>query len=162
MNNDLVAIDTEYKGYKFRSRLEARWAIFFDAIGWEWSYEIEGFKLPSGNYLPDFYFPDLDIWAEVKAKQLTEQEYNLCKELSVASNKVEQAIDVILLEGIPHWKSYRAISNGNQDIECIFIPKHHKYYPFYYSSTFDEDYFQDTYSACIKAKSARFEFGAKN
>lgn len=26
----IKAIDTIYKGYKFRSRLEARWAVFFD------------------------------------------------------------------------------------------------------------------------------------
>jgi hypothetical protein len=24
------AIETHYKGYRFRSRLEARWAVFFD------------------------------------------------------------------------------------------------------------------------------------
>ncbi|MCB6994492.1 hypothetical protein LI177_13475 [bacterium 210820-DFI.6.37] len=29
--NQLKAIQTEYKGYRFRSRLEARWAVFFDA-----------------------------------------------------------------------------------------------------------------------------------
>ena len=28
----LKPIDTEYKGYRFRSRLEARWAVFFDAM----------------------------------------------------------------------------------------------------------------------------------
>jgi hypothetical protein len=26
------AIKTEYKGYLFRSRLEARWAVFFDVL----------------------------------------------------------------------------------------------------------------------------------
>jgi len=56
----IKAIETEYKGYRFRSRLEARWAVFFDAMGLQWQYEIEGFELPSGErYLPDFYFPDL-------------------------------------------------------------------------------------------------------
>ena len=29
----IKAIETEYNGYKFRSRLEARWAVFFDALG---------------------------------------------------------------------------------------------------------------------------------
>lgn len=48
-------IETYYKGYRFRSRLEARWAVFFDNLGVEWEYEPEGFKLPSGKlYLPDF------------------------------------------------------------------------------------------------------------
>lgn len=53
--NEIKPIETEYKGYRFRSRLEARWAVFFDAIGVEYEYEPEGFQLPSGRfYLPDF------------------------------------------------------------------------------------------------------------
>ncbi len=36
-------IETKYKGCRFRSRLEARWAVFFDALGLEWWYEPEGF-----------------------------------------------------------------------------------------------------------------------
>ena len=48
-------IETFYKGYRFRSRLEARWAVFFDALGVEWEYEPEGFVLDDGTcYLPDF------------------------------------------------------------------------------------------------------------
>lgn len=47
--------ETYYKGYRFRSRLEARWAVFFDALGVEYEYEPEGFQLPDGScYLPDF------------------------------------------------------------------------------------------------------------
>lgn len=50
------AIQTTYKGFKFRSRLEARWAVFFDTIGTNWEYEPEGFDLGKlGWYLPDFY-----------------------------------------------------------------------------------------------------------
>ena len=53
--NSIQPIETKYKGYRFRSRLEARWAVFFDALGVEWEYEPEGFQLPSGKkYLPDF------------------------------------------------------------------------------------------------------------
>ena len=51
----IKAIETEYNGYKFRSRLEARWAVFLDALGVDYEYEPEGFELPSGKrYLPDF------------------------------------------------------------------------------------------------------------
>lgn len=64
------AIQTRYKGYNFRSRLEARWAVFFDALGVEWEYEPEGFELPDGTrYLPDFkcYFNDGVVgWYEIK------------------------------------------------------------------------------------------------
>jgi hypothetical protein len=52
---DLKPIETYYNGYRFRSRLEARWAVFFDALGVKYEYEPEGFFLPSGKmYLPDF------------------------------------------------------------------------------------------------------------
>lgn len=51
-------IDTEYNGYLFRSRLEARWAVFLDTIGFSYDYEAEGYDLGgSGWYLPDFWVP---------------------------------------------------------------------------------------------------------
>lgn len=52
----IKAIETIYNGFRFRSRLEARWAVFFDALGIEYEYEKEGFDLGElGYYLPDFY-----------------------------------------------------------------------------------------------------------
>lgn len=68
---NIKAIETVYKGYRFRSRLEARWAVFFDALGVEWEYEKQGFDLGAGRYyLPDFWLPKLGAWAEVKPKHL--------------------------------------------------------------------------------------------
>ena len=61
------AITTRYKGYNFRSRLEARWAVFFDHLGVRWDYEPEGFELGNGlRYLPDFWLPDAKMWVEIK------------------------------------------------------------------------------------------------
>lgn len=63
----IKAIQTKYKGYCFRSRLEARWAVYFDSLGIEWVYEPEGFELGDGvRYLPDFWIPSLDCFIEVK------------------------------------------------------------------------------------------------
>ena len=64
----IKAIETRYKGYRFRSRLEARWAVFFDAAGIDWQYEPQGFDLGSdlGAYLPDFYLPASKTWVEIK------------------------------------------------------------------------------------------------
>jgi hypothetical protein len=65
----IKAIETRYKGYRFRSRLEARWAVFFDHLGLRWQFEPEGFDLTErglGYYLPDFFLPDLNYWIEVK------------------------------------------------------------------------------------------------
>lgn len=68
MTKTIKAIETQYKGYRFRSRLEARWAVFFDALGIEWEYEPEGYDLgEAGWYLPDFWLPGLKMWVEVKA-----------------------------------------------------------------------------------------------
>lgn len=50
----MKAIETHYAGCRFRSRLEARWAVFFNTLKWDWQFEPEGFQLDSGWYLPDF------------------------------------------------------------------------------------------------------------
>lgn len=42
--------ETTYKSTLFRSRLEARWAAFFDLAGWEWTYE----PVEVDGWLPDF------------------------------------------------------------------------------------------------------------
>lgn len=78
----MKSIETRYNGYLFRSRTEARWAIFFDAIGLKYDYEPGGFSLSSGNYLPDFYLPEQKIWVEIKGKTQTEHEWELAKDLS--------------------------------------------------------------------------------
>lgn len=52
--SEIRPIETRYKGYRFRSRLEARWAVFFDALGVPWEYEAEGYQTTEGGYLPDF------------------------------------------------------------------------------------------------------------
>lgn len=66
---DVTPIETEYKGYRFRSRLEARWAVFFDELGIKYEYEPEGYDLGEhGWYLPDFWLPTFDggMFCEVK------------------------------------------------------------------------------------------------
>lgn len=99
----IKAIETTYKGYKFRSRLEARWAVFFDGIGVKWSYEVEGFNLDGINYLPDFeIYPTLfkgdKIFVEIKPnREITPQEEIKAKELSRLSGKI-----VLLFSGDPY------------------------------------------------------------
>jgi hypothetical protein len=65
----IKAIETQYNGYRFRSRLEARWAVFYDAIGLAWKYEDQGYEVKTAKgtirYLPDFWL-DCGHWAEVK------------------------------------------------------------------------------------------------
>lgn len=65
----MKAIETQWKGYRFRSRLEARWALFFERLGFRWEYEPEGFETEDGErYLPDFrvWTRTSQYWVEVK------------------------------------------------------------------------------------------------
>jgi hypothetical protein len=64
----IKAIETQYNGYRFRSRLEARWAVFFDTLGITYEYEKEGYDLDGTWYLPDFWLPDLKLWVETKGE----------------------------------------------------------------------------------------------
>ena len=74
---DIRAIDTIYNDRRFRSRLEARWAVFFDEMSLPYLYEPEGFQLGEIRYLPDFSLPNgirfadegkhrQNIWIEIK------------------------------------------------------------------------------------------------
>lgn len=75
------AIETRYAGCRFRSRTEARWAVFFDALGVAWEYEREGYELPSGRYLPDFWLPQAESFFEVKGAAPTAAERRAISEL---------------------------------------------------------------------------------
>lgn len=60
-------IPTIYDGIKYRSRLEARWAVFFKAVKLDFEYEREAYYLPQGGgYLPDFWLPALGAYIEIK------------------------------------------------------------------------------------------------
>lgn len=82
----LRPIETTYCGHRFRSRLEARWAIAFERCGIEWQYEPEGYQLPAGWYVPDFYLPRFNsgLWIEVKpaGRPLTASELDRAKDLA--------------------------------------------------------------------------------
>lgn len=105
----IKAIETSYRGYRFRSRLEARWAVFFDALSIPWVYESEGFDLGSGErYLPDFlltmsipveYAPPIrqSVWVEIKPEPIQEhsQEWSRARALADSSHPV------LILSGIP-------------------------------------------------------------
>ena len=76
---EIQTLPTFYAGTKFRSRLEARWAIFFDHCGIKWEYEPEGYLLEDGTcYLPDFLLHGLvgrvegDLFVEVKGALTSE------------------------------------------------------------------------------------------
>lgn len=70
------SLNTKYAGCEFRSRLEARYAAFFNALGIAWEYEPQGYQVTfrlansddTFNYLPDFWLPEMAVWFEVKGE----------------------------------------------------------------------------------------------
>lgn len=100
------AIQTAYAGHIFRSRLEARWAVFLDLLRVEWRYEYEGYELPSGRYLPDFWLPEIKTWLEIKPTTPTDDEIAKCRELAVATDQ-----QVILMHGEFGWWFYRWLND---------------------------------------------------
>ena len=80
----MKAIETTYAGVDFRSRLEARWAAFFDRIGWTWTYE----PFDGDYYIPDFLIDgDRPMLVEVRP--------------AVTRSEYEQQIETIK---VPEWK----------------------------------------------------------
>ncbi|WP_430491872.1 hypothetical protein [Pseudomonas fulva] len=103
----LKAIETNYKGYKFRSRLEARWAVFFDDIGAPWEYEKQGYDLGGGlKFLPDFWLPHHELFFEVKGAPPTDVERLKAHLLSVCSKKA-----VVLASGTMELDCAQNLSN---------------------------------------------------
>jgi len=100
MSSNIKAIETVYQGYRFRSRLEARWAVFLTEMKIVWEYEKEGFDLGrEGWYLPDFWLPKQDMWLEIKPKLEGDPDLkgqSLCYQLSLHTRKV-----VGLIQGNP-------------------------------------------------------------
>lgn len=93
------AIETRYKGYRFRSRLEARWAVFFDELGIGYEYEPEGFCTSDGTkYLPDFYLTFEHVYVEVKGKR-----YGAMDELHKAFRWVKESGEkLLILSDVPY------------------------------------------------------------
>lgn len=93
------AIETRYSGYRFRSRLEARWAVFFDAMRLRYDYEPEGYDLgEAGWYLPDFWLKDLKMWLEVKGRESQGDELAKCQALFQSTGHA-----VFFAIGEPHY-----------------------------------------------------------
>ncbi|MDZ7789717.1 MAG: hypothetical protein U5L08_04335 [Xanthomonadales bacterium] len=95
----MKVIETRYKGFRFRSRTEARWAVFLDALGIAWRYEPEGYVLRDGaRYLPDFWLPEAGAWLEIKGGEPTREERRKAVLLSDGSKH-----PVYIVSGLPYW-----------------------------------------------------------
>lgn len=101
----MKAIETKYNGYRFRSRIEARWAVFFDTLGIKYQYEKEGYVLGKAQYLPDFWLPEHQCWVEIKGPYPTKDE--IAKALLLATST---KAPVYIFHGdvwLPQHKTYK-------------------------------------------------------
>lgn len=164
----LKPIQTFYKGYRFRSRLEARWAVFFDALAIEWKYEPEGFQLaPDVRYLPDFWLPQVRMWAEVKGANFSQEEKRKCQLLANQSGR-----PCLILNGDPDGRNFWACMpySPNQENEpgwedFVIDGGYLEERRFYqctgeeYPEQTDNAWGDDVAAAISAARQARFEFG---
>jgi len=102
------AIETEYAGYLFRSRLEAKWAVFFDELELTWKYESEGYYVdtPRGRkkYLPDFWLEDTAQWGEVKG-HLDAEGMDRLYNLACGMAACHGGNDIVIFGDIPRLRS---------------------------------------------------------
>ena len=181
----MSSIDTEYKGYLFRSRLEAKWAIFLDMLGEDWEHEAESFNVGGGfQYLPDFRVRNL--WLEVKPKEpLSEREYQKIIRFTESRPEYET---LIICDGTPEERAYtdvrlflssdedhsleglnKHISRNRKDDEgwgyCFFNDHEREEWVecclenAFYLKDEDNRHFKFYRQAVNAAKQARFEFG---
>jgi len=137
--------NTFYNGYNFRSRLEARWAVWFDCMEIKYRYETEGYDLEKEGYLPDFWLYGDRTWIEIKPDRPSFEEIEKAVEL-----EQKTGFPVIFFCGTP-WPS-----------ECFRVhyqEENGSFKEIFYDTW--EDSIQDykLVRAFQKARKARFEFG---
>ena len=187
----IKAIETEYKGYRFRSRLEARYAVFFDALNLKWEYEKEGYTLSNGvNYLPDFWIrfdktalPDWGFYIEIKPCEPTHDErlklHLLAKDTGhtvvcfwglpgstdwhATFYKGQRGGECWMTDGLYTESPIGFVSIGTYENEGGGESYRYHYLPFGYQfTTFpDSTKKHNLKRAFTAATSARFEFGEK-
>lgn len=100
-------IVTTYNGVTYRSRTEARWAVFFDRIGMNVDYEAFELDIPTiGKYTPDFSIGS-ELFAEVKPVWPTGLEVSKARALARLCN------GVVLLIGQPEYRCYWMLTFRN-------------------------------------------------
>lgn len=177
LSNGIRAIETEYDGHRFRSRLEARWAVFFNAVGLTYEYEIEGFEMDGTRYLPDFYIPSLNRWFEIKGRPLSSDEIKKCEEFCRRLDNDNIKFSVLI--GSPNLCAVR-VGDFSGILEYVWEWPLEKYPDNYRiqapKELIEEEYYsrfmkglwvvpdkteEEVAIAAVAAGKARFEFGEK-
>ena len=84
--------EINWNGYRMRSKIEAKWALFFETISVQYFYEPDTIALKRGdkivNYLPDYFLPNFECYIEIKLDKCpTVDECSKCHMLAVQTGK---------------------------------------------------------------------------
>ena len=108
------SIPTIYAGTRFRSKLEADWAMTFDHLGIAWTYEKEGHYFGDQFYLPDFHLTRSEQFVEVKAvwePHHVRKAQALCRHAPPRKHRPErgherEARDIVLIRCEPNGRFF--------------------------------------------------------
>ena len=126
MTKHIAPIETHWRGYRFRSRLEARWAVFFDTCGYKWEYEPEGYRVGDDAYLPDFLLPTQGILIEIKPSRFdslpddSPEKIRVEILLSVWNAETTNPPPLCLVVGPPRLAEYRLVVCSEHFGDCVF------------------------------------------
>ena len=113
-----------HNGVKFRTELDARWSIFLDELGIYWHYEQVSFEFENGlHYLPDFWLPMVQMWAEVSPTGLTKYHARKANMLARATG-----YPVLRFTGLPDYREYNTDDSDNRDCGYVIGNVHDYYY----------------------------------
>ncbi len=151
------SMKTGYDGHRFRSRLEARWAVFFNEMKWKYHYELDSIVVEHKNeivpYLPDFYViieDDHKAFIEVKGPRMTDVDD--IKVLGSGKYFAEEGLGevVYVFQDIP---SLRELEENDGRLRVNMA----------YGDSFELIYlsYEGIANACDKARKAQFEHGVK-
>jgi hypothetical protein len=137
----IKTIPTTYNNIKFRSRLEARWAVFFDQLGIKYLYEFEGFELENKEwYLPDFYLPEYGIYCEVKPSIIEVDE-----NINTFNEFAKGRYWLLLLVGTPNVNTTYLFANSTINNVVPFVNLIADKYGKFWSSAYDFESKEDNF-----------------
>jgi hypothetical protein len=157
------AIDTLYKGNFFRSRLEARWAVFFNTLGLRYEYEPEGFTDGKGSmYLPDFYLPDvclrdtshMGVFIEVKPES-----YDL---IDIPASEWFSG-NLALVKGLPNgliWGDWGGNGSNEMYQLCPWWDNYMRFYMCKDCGCVKIEFSESNYAYCPSCKSENCDYNA--
>jgi hypothetical protein len=120
MTYTIKAIPTLYNGVQFRSRLEAKWAAFFDLMGLSWEYE----PIDCDGYIPDFlvFGDNQSALVEIKPEPVFDPDSRQTTQGRAAAKALGYHF-IVLTE---RWRSHAKIEQWKQ---CGWIYQYLPYAP---------------------------------